>query len=81
MMLVSLWLGRSVALKVKLNITCYTEVGGPAVNSGCNENKTAVGTRGFWKFSLPVTKTTAKPRLLHKCLWCHTLGDGIRNRS
>lgn len=43
MMLVRLWLCRSVALKAKLDITCFIEGGGCAIHVGCNEEETALG--------------------------------------
>lgn len=46
MMLVSLWLCRSVALKAKLDITCCVEGGGCAINTGCNKREL------FWAFRL-----------------------------
>lgn len=43
MMLVSLWLCRSVALKAKLDIACCIEGGGCAIHIGCIEEETALG--------------------------------------
>ena len=60
MMLVSLWLCRSVALKAKLDITSCIEGGGHAIHIGCNEEETALGFKAAKRWFDPSAGETAR---------------------